>query len=99
MDDTQGIPEDRADEFRQLVDLLMEHASPDDAAAPSVAEWVARSALAPGHLWRAMGLESREEVRALMREHFPALEAANDRDMRWKMFLYKRICGWSGFNA
>ena len=34
-----------------------------------------------------------------MRESFPALEAANDKDMRWKKFLYKRMCGWSGFSA
>ncbi len=69
----------------------------DDTIA--MAEWIARSALEPGHLWRAMGLRSRDEVKRIFRDYFPRLYAANDKDMRWKKFLYKRMCGWSGFNA
>ena len=99
MVDAHGIPDDRLDEYRQLVDLLMDSAAVRDEATVMVAEWIARSALEPGHLWRAMGVQSRDEVRQLMRRHFPSLEAANDKDMRWKKFLYKRMCGWSGFSA
>ena len=46
-----------------------------------------------------MGVSDRTEVRKIMRASFPALEAANDRDMRWKKFLYRRMCGWAGFQA
>lgn len=90
---------ERDEERRQLVALLMDSAEVDDEETRRTAEWIARSALEPGHLWRAMGVESRDEVRRIMRERFPSLEAANDRDMRWKKFLYKRLCGWSGFSA
>jgi nitrogen fixation protein NifQ len=99
MADARDIPDDRMDEYGQLVTLLMDSATVHDEKTRSVAEWIARSALEPGHLWRSMGLQSRGEVRLLMHRHFPPLDAANDKDMRWKKFLYKRMCGWSGFSA
>ncbi len=95
----RDIPGNRVDEYRSLVELLMEHAAIRDNQTQRTAEWIASSALEPGHLWRSMGVESRDEVRRIMRTHFPALEAENDKDMRWKKFLYKRMCGWSGFSA
>jgi nitrogen fixation protein NifQ len=99
MVDTAPIPESRLEEYNQLVGLLMANCAVDDAETLECAEWISRSALEPGHVWRAMGVESRDEVRILMRRYFPALEAGNDRDMRWKKFLYRRLCGWSGFSA
>lgn len=84
-------------EYDALVGLLMEAASPEDGEAPGVAAWIARSALMDGHLYKAMGLADRSEVRALMEHHFPAVAAGNDRDMRWKKYLYRRMCGWPGF--
>ncbi len=86
-------------EYDAIYGLLMEAASPLDAEAPCVAAWVADSALKDGHLYAAMGLTDRSEVRALMERHFPAIAAGNDRDMRWKKYLYKRMCGWPGFEG
>lgn len=99
MDRPDGIPADRLVEYEQLLDLLSANAAPGDPEADGFAVWIARSAMQPGHLWRAMGLGSRDEVRRIFREHFPALHEANDRDMRWKKFLYRRMCGWAGFTA
>jgi nitrogen fixation protein NifQ len=93
------IPEPRLEEYRQLVQLLMENCAANDAATVARAEWIARSALEPGHLWRAMGVESRDQLREVLLESFPELVAANDKDMRWKKFLYKRICGWTGYDT
>jgi len=93
------IPVSRVGEYRGLVKLLMDHAATPDQNTLEIAEWIARSALEPGHLWRGMGVESRDDVRRTMKQYFPELEAANDKDMRWKKFLYKRLCGWSGFTA
>ena len=93
------IPAERQPEYEQLMALLLENAVRQDQKTRDVADWIARSALEPGHLWRSMGVSSRSEVREIMRIHFPALEQANDKDMRWKKFLYKRMCGWSGFSA
>jgi nitrogen fixation protein NifQ len=94
-----SVPEDRRGEYDQLMKLLMDHAAVDDAETRRRAEWIARSALEPGHLYRAMGFADRSQVRTLLRESFPELEAANDRDMRWKKFFYRRMCGWAGFTA
>ena len=99
MSDTRDIPAERRDEYTHLVELLMEHAAVRDERTLATAEWIASSALEPGHLWRAMGVESRDQVRQIMRANFPVLEAENSRDMRWKKFLYRRMCGWSGFSA
>ena len=78
---------------------MLENAAPNDPEAPAVAERIATAALEPGHLWRAMGLTDRADLRELFETHFPALAAGNDRDMRWKKYLYKRLCGWPGFHG
>lgn len=79
--------------------MLMEYADPADAEALAAADVIARGSLLDGHLWRAMQLESRGELRAMMETHFPELAAGNTRDMRWKKYLYKRLCGWPGFHG
>lgn len=99
MTNAADIPTNRGDEYAGLIDLLMSHAAPDDAVAPAVADRIARGSLLDGHLWRAMELESRQELRDLFETHFPELAAGNTKDMRWKKYLYKRLCGWPGFEG
>ena len=93
------IPANRGVEYEGLVKLLLEYADPADSEAPGVADAVARGALHDGHLWRNMQLADRAEVRALLETHFPELAAGNTKDMRWKKYLYKRLCGWPGFEG
>lgn len=93
------VPADQRAEYEAIVALLLENARPEDSEARRHAEAIARACFASGHLWRAMGLESRDVLRARFRDHFPALYAANDKDMRWKKFLYKLLCGWGGFHT
>jgi nitrogen fixation protein NifQ len=99
MRDARSIPAARLEEYRQLLELLLGHADTTDDATTDHARWIARAALEPGHLWRAMGLGSRDELKRIFLKYFPGLYEANDKDMRWKKFLYKRMCGWSGFSA
>ena len=99
MVDVSDIPAARQEEYNQLVRLLLDGAAEPDNASTYRAEWIARAALEPGHLWRAMRLNSRDELKQLLRQYFPEIYAANDKDMRWKKFLYKRMYGWSGFSA
>lgn len=94
-----AIPENRQAEYEGLVKLMLEHADPADADASIVADAVARGALQDGHLWRSMRLQDRAELRALLEAHFPQLAAGNTKDMRWKKYLYKRLCGWPGFEG
>lgn len=77
----------------------MEHAAGDSAESHRIAEWVASSAVQPGHLWRSMGFSDRGELRSLLETHFPTLAAGNTKDMRWKKYFYKRMCGWPGFSG
>lgn len=93
------IPASRGTEYDGIFGLLMEHAAAGDAEAASVADRIARGCLADGHLWRAMELMSRSELRELFETHFPELAAGNTKDMRWKKYLYKRLCGWPGFEG
>lgn len=93
------IPAERQAEYTALVSLLMESAASDDAEAQRVAEWVAGAALQPGHLWRSMGVADRSELRCILETHFAELAAGNTKDMRWKKYFYKRLCGWPGFHG
>ena len=86
-------------EYAALVGLLMESATSSDRRAAGVADRIARASLQPGHLWRAMELGDRTELRTLFETHFPQLAAGNTKDMRWKKYLYKRLCGWPGFEG
>lgn len=91
------IPAARLGEHAALLQLLLDHAGSPDA--PEIAGWIATACMGDRHLWRDMGLGSRAELRAIFETHFPSLAEGNDRDMRWKRYLYKRLCGWEGFSG
>jgi len=93
-----GVPADRAAEYDALVTLLMENATPPDERARFWAVRIAAASLQPVHLFQAMGMTSREELSTVMRERFNPLFLGNTKNMRWKKYLYKRLCGWEGFH-
>ncbi len=99
MSGASDIPADRRAEYEAIQALLMGYAAPDDAEATPLAEWIARGALGERHLYVDMGLSARAELRALLEAHFPAFAAENTEDMRWKKFIYRRLCGWEGFHT
>lgn len=81
-----------ADEFADIVALLLEeHADADDAIV-WLAHAIATACMSADHLWQDMDLPDRPVLGRLMREHFPQLAARNVRDMRWKKFLYRELC-------
>jgi nitrogen fixation protein NifQ len=85
----------RLPEFEELRALFLAHGDGGEEA-----QWIA-TILAAGcmggdHLWQDLGLWSRRDVSALIRDNFPALAAKNDRDMKWKKFLYKQLCRQEG---
>jgi nitrogen fixation protein NifQ len=71
-----------------------------DGCTPAPSLWLAHILAArashPGHLWRAMGLFARTELTAAISRHLPALSSDNNQGMRWKRFLYKKLCEQSG---
>jgi nitrogen fixation protein NifQ len=48
------------------------------------------------HLWQDLGLWSREDLSRLMADHFTPLFELNTKNMKWKKFLYKRLCETEG---
>lgn len=93
-----GVPGERQGEYDALVALLMENASPADELSRYWAQRISRASLEPTHLFQAMGMSSRDELTAVMRERFNPLFLGNTKNMRWKKYLYKRLCGWEGFH-
>jgi len=92
-----NVPEARADEYSDLLGLLMENLSVPMREGKAVSEWVAASCLGENHLWQDMGLANRCELSAIMDKYFAPLFAANVFDMKWKKFFYKQICVREGF--
>jgi nitrogen fixation protein NifQ len=86
----------RADEREDLYQLLIAHSAGNDPSEAWIARIVAAACMASDHLWQDLGLASRTELSRLMNDNFPELAAANDRDMKWKKFLYKQFCEREG---
>nr|NIQ96439.1 hydrogenase [Desulfuromonadales bacterium]NIR33793.1 hydrogenase [Desulfuromonadales bacterium]NIS42491.1 hydrogenase [Desulfuromonadales bacterium] len=96
---SSGPPPERNDD---VLEILLSHVpkgrSRDEIIR--VSTWLARIIAAraayPGHLWTAMGFFERPELTAAIRRHLPSLAAANDQGMRWKRYLFKRVCDLGG---
>lgn len=86
----------RSDELDELRRLLMGHRARQSVSEQWIAEIVAVACLGNHHLWQDLGLWSRRDLGAMMRNNFPALAKRNDRDMKWKKFLYKQLCETEG---
>jgi len=85
----------------EVLGILFDHVPPNVGGPPGrTPEWLARIIAAraahPGHLWVSMGLFERPELTAAIRRHLPTLAAANDKNMRWKRYLFKQVCDLHG---
>ncbi|MCP5421006.1 MAG: nitrogen fixation protein NifQ [Gammaproteobacteria bacterium] len=85
-----------AEERQELVKLMMIHRVGNGVSEKWISTIVASGCMASDHLWHDLGLWSRGDLSALMTRNFPALAAKNNRDMRWKKFLYKQLCEQEG---
>lgn len=90
---------ERRVEFDALTELLLAFRVDDTARTLAVARSLAAGCLGERHLWRDLGLPDRAMLRCVFEAYFPGLAAMNDRDMRWKRFLYKCLCRWEGFGS
>ncbi len=88
-----------ADEFEDILSLLIEHCTPIDEAKDWLSHCVASAAMAEGHLWVEMGLPSRAVLSSLFALYFPVLASGNTGNMRWKKYLYRKLCERAGIHA
>lgn len=86
----------RRDEWDDLHGLLLAHRRGPAADHALMAEVVASACMGSEHLWRDLGLDSRQHLFQLLEYNFPTLTARNVQDMRWKKFFYKQLCEQEG---
>ncbi|MDD2701370.1 MAG: nitrogen fixation protein NifQ [Sideroxydans sp.] len=79
-------------EYENVRALILEHRAERDVSEIWMAEIVTTACMANDHLWQDLGLHARRYLTQLMTENFPTLAAKNDKDMKWKKFLYKQLC-------
>lgn len=91
--------EARSDEIDELQRLMLANRAGQDPSEAWLAAIVASACMGDDHLWQDLGLWCRADLTALMRGNFPGLAARNDRDMKWKKFLYKQLCETEGIYA
>lgn len=84
------------EEREELINLLQLHRAGQDESELWVSKIIAAGCMASDHLWQDLGLWSRGTLSELMARNFPALALKNDRDMKWKKFLYKQLCQQEG---
>jgi len=85
-------PAARSLEWDELRHLLRSHRAGRDVSELFIADILCSACMGSNHLWEDLGLFNRAELSALMVRNFPTLAARNDRDMKWKKFLYKQLC-------
>ncbi|CCM80314.1 Nitrogen fixation protein NifQ, molybdenum ion binding [Rhizobium mesoamericanum STM3625] len=78
--------------------MLLAHARADDITSARFAKIIARRALRNDHLWQDLGLSNQAELSRLLATHFPKLASGNTQKMRWKKYLYRKLCEAEGFS-
>lgn len=86
----------RMSEKQDLEILLAQFAAGQDDETTWLIALIVAACLGNDHLWQDLGLFSRRDLSALLAHNFPELAARNDKDMKWKKFLYKQLCEAEG---
>jgi nitrogen fixation protein NifQ len=93
---TDRLDPQRSIELDDLRKLLLDNRSGASDSEIWMAEIVIAGCLGSDHLWQDLGLWNRAELSRLMMDNFAPLARRNDRDMKWKKFLYKQLCDAEG---
>jgi nitrogen fixation protein NifQ len=86
------LDSDRIPEWEDLHNLLLEYRAGSDRSEELVAQIIATACMGLDHLWQDLGFWSRQELTEVMRLNFPKLAERNNKNMKWKKFLYKQLC-------
>ena len=87
---------DTADEFDELLALLLKHRSDSCFETTWLAYAITACCMADDHLWQDMGLDNRQQLSDMLQQRFPVLYYKNTANMRWKKFFYKQLCEQAG---
>ena len=86
----------RQDEMGDLHRLLLANRSGRHDSERWLADILIAGCLGDDHLWQDLGLWNRADLSNLMHQNFRPLAIRNDKDMKWKKFLYKQLCETEG---
>ena len=89
----------RADEFQDLVELLLAHRSDNAEATEWLAYAIASACMGGNHLYQDIGLPDRQALSDLLRRRFTRLFEKNAGNMKWKKFFYKQLCDQAQVNV
>lgn len=84
------------DEMEDLRKLLLDNRSGLTPSEIWMTDLVVAGCMGNDHLWQDLGLWQRADLSQLMMACFEPLAKRNDRDMKWKKFLYKQLCETEG---
>jgi nitrogen fixation protein NifQ len=91
-----AVDPQRLDEMEDLKKLLLVNRSGISPSELWMAEILVAGCMGSDHLWQDLGLWRRADLSNLMLGCFRPLAKRNDRDMKWKKFLYKQLCETEG---
>lgn len=83
---------ERFDEQQELRNLFLAHRVDPGPEAEWIADILVAGSMGGNHLWQDLGLWNRKDLSIMIGTNFPELAKKNDRDMKWKKFLYKQLC-------
>lgn len=83
-------------EWDDIFRLLLEARANESPSEYWLAKILSVACLARAHLWEDLGLWSRPTLTTLIARNFPPLAAQNSKNMRWKKFLFKKLCDEGG---
>lgn len=86
----------RMDESEDLSKLLLQSCSGVHDYELWMIDILVAGCLGNDHLWQDLGLWNRADLSRFMLDAFRPLALNNDRDMKWKKFLYKQLCEAEG---
>lgn len=90
------IDVDRMLERDDLIQLLHTYRANNSLTEIWIAEIITVACLGANHLWQDLGLWDRSQLSRLIAINFPALATKNNKNMKWKKFLYKQLCNEEG---
>ncbi len=86
-------------EKQDLEQLLRQFAVKQDMETECLIAIIVAACLGSDHLWQDLGLWNRSALSDMLTYNFPELAARNDKDMKWKKFLYKHMHNLKNMSA
>lgn len=86
----------RIPEKDDLVQLLNKFSDKHNQETDWLITLIVTACLGLDHLWQDLGVWQRTDLTDLISYNFPQLAESNTKNMKWKKFIYKKLCDAEG---